>query len=96
MGRPFKSAAVVIAYDASGNQVDEDIVPAETYSEIGSRLLNSAETRVALGIRFISFRLFDEAGVRVEIQSLSYDLQGNQVAGLYRMPDGSIIENPYI
>ena len=96
MGRQFTNAAVVKAYDAGGRLVAEDIVPTESYAKSGSLVLNSAETRAARGIRFISFRLFDESGSRVEQRGMSYDLQGHEVPGLHRMPDGTIIENPYL
>jgi hypothetical protein len=96
MGRSFISAAVVKVYDAGGNLIAEDIVPAESYGRSGSLPLNSHDVRAARGIRFISFRLFDQSGNRTEQRTASYDLDGQEIAGLHRMPDGIIIENPYI
>lgn len=95
MGRHFENAAVVKAYDAAGKLIDEDIVPTESYAKSGSLLLNSSEFRAAHGIRFISFRLFDESGNRVERRTMWFDLQGNEVPGLHRSSDGTIIENPW-
>lgn len=94
MGRDFRYAAVVKAYDAGGAFLMEDIVPLESFRISGSYLLNSTEFRSARGIRFISFRVFDEDGNRAEQQSFCYNLQGEEVSGLHRRPDGTIIEDP--
>ncbi|MBI2824212.1 MAG: hypothetical protein HYX69_05960 [Planctomycetia bacterium] len=80
MGRPFANTVVAKAYDADGNLLAEDLVPAESYAKLGSLLLNSDKVRAARGIRFISFRRFDESGNRVEQRTISYDLHG-QLAG---------------
>lgn len=93
MGRSFKSVAVVKAYDAQGQFVCEDIVPSGSFAQSGSLLLNVASVRAARGIRFISCRLFDEAGNRVDAPSTHYDLAGNETRGNYRRPDGTIIDN---
>jgi hypothetical protein len=71
-------------------------IPAASNANFDSLLLNSKDARAAGGIRFISLRLFDEFGNRAEQRTTSYDLEGNEVAGLHRMPDGTIIENPRI
>ncbi len=94
MGRPFKNVAVIKAYDAKSQFVCEDIVPMASFDNAGSILLNVADVRAARGIRFISFRLFDASGNRIQFQSMSYDLKGEQVRHNYRMPDGTIIEDP--
>lgn len=94
MGREFRNAAVVKAYDAAGAFVAEDIVPWASFAISGSILLNVAEYRAALGIRFISFRRFDDTGRRIEHESKCYDLNGREVPGFFKRPDGTIIENP--
>jgi hypothetical protein len=94
MGRDFRNVAVVKAYDAQGVFVIEDIVPSASFDVSGSILLNVAEFRAARGIRFISFRRFNDAGVPIERASTWYDLHGSRVPGLHRRPDGTIIETP--
>ena len=93
MGRSFESVAVVKAYDAQGEFVCEDIVPVDNFASSGSLLLNAAEARAARGIRFISFRLFDEAGNRTQARTMNYDVSGKEIPANYRRPDGTIIED---
>ena len=93
MGRTFRDVAVVKAYDVEGSFVTEDIVPVASFHTSGSILLNCAQTRATKGVRFISFRVFDEQGNRTDDDRVSYDSRGTQVEGLHRRPDGSIIED---
>ncbi len=92
MGRPHRNVAVVCAFDAASQAVAEDIVPLSSYRAIGSILLNSPHVRQAKGIRFISVRVFDESGRRIEDSRKSYALDGREIPGFHRMPDGTIIE----
>ena len=93
MGRPFRECAVVKAYDGNGEFLEEDIVPLASFRVSGSLLLNSATVRAARGIRFISFRIFDESGQRTHYEPMTFNRRGEQ-APIYRRPDRSIIEDP--
>jgi hypothetical protein len=92
MGRNHQNVAVVIGCDADGRQIAEDIIPVPSYRLSGSILLNSPDVRRVKGVRFISVRVFDEEGNRVENFGKSYALNGREVEALHRRPDGSIIE----
>ena len=92
MARDHRNVAVVIGFDADGQNIAEDIVPLPSYRVSGSILLNSPDDRRAKRIRFMSVRVFDEEGKRVEDFRKSYALDGREVEAIYRRPDGSIIE----
>jgi hypothetical protein len=92
MARDHRNVAVVIGFGAESQQIAEDIMPLPSYRLSGSILLNVADVRRAKGIRFISVRLFDDVGKRIEQFGKSYALDGREVEALHRMPDGSIIE----
>jgi hypothetical protein len=96
MGRPRRDVAIVCAFNAQSEQVAEDIMPLASYSNAGSILLNSEHVREAKGIRFISVRLFDASGDRIEAFMKSYASDGRAIPGFHRMPDGTIIERENI
>jgi hypothetical protein len=93
MGREFQNVAVIKGYSADGSFVIEDVLPLTAFNANGSHLLISTQVRQENGIRFVSVRLFDESGVRIETKSLYYNLKGEPVEKLIRRPDGSIIED---
>ena len=94
MGRPHKDVVVVVAHDADGHAVVEDIVPRHSFAVSGSLLLSSATVRQRGGIRMISVRAFDERGVRLDNQLRYFGSDGAAVESLHRRPDGTIIDNP--
>jgi hypothetical protein len=95
MGRPHREVAVICGFNSESERVVEDIVPLPSYRHAGSLLLNSEHVRQLQGIRFISVRIFDENGDRIEKFRKSYARDGREIPGLHRMPDGTIIEgNP--
>ena len=94
MGRPHKDVVVVVAHDACGQVVEEDIVPRKNFAVGGSLLLNSAPVRKKNGIRIISVRTFDEQGTRLDSQMLYFGPDGAPVEAFYRRPDGTIIDDP--
>jgi hypothetical protein len=93
MGRDFRNVAVVKAYSAEGQFVAEEIISLVDFSASGSELINSAEVRRDCGVRFISLRLFDEAGNKVDSASYNFGNDGMAAKGLHRRFDGSIIED---
>ena len=92
MARDHRNVAVVIAFDTDGHGVAEDNIPVASYRVSGTILLNSPDVRRAKGIRFISTRLFNEEGHRIEVFGRSYASDGHEVEALHRRPDNSIIE----
>jgi hypothetical protein len=92
MARPHVEVAVVCAFDANSEQVAEDVVPLSSYRNAGSLLINSEHVRQHQGIRFISVRVYDEDGRRIEDFRKSYGQDGRENSGIHRMPDGAIIE----
>jgi len=92
MGRPHKNVAVIIAFDESGQKIDEKIVPRANYEMSGSLFLNSAPVRQAMGIRCVTIRIFDEQGMRVENHSQWFGRDGHPGDVPHRMPDGTVIE----
>lgn len=95
MGRSHRNVVVVIAYDAVGNLVREDIVPRPSFAFSGSLLLNSACFRQSNGIRMISVRIFDDEGIRLDAQMEYYGLDGMPVEGFHRRTEGTIINGQY-
>jgi hypothetical protein len=95
MGRQHIDVVVVIAYDAKGNIVREDIVPRQNFAVSGSLLLNSSDFRQLNGIRMISVRIFDDKGVKLDAQMRYYSLDGIPVEAFHRRPDGTIIEDRF-
>ena len=93
MARDHRNVAVVNGFDADGNQVAEDVVPVTSYRVSGSILLNSPDVRRVKGIRFMSIRVFDENGNRIENFRKWYALSGLEAKPSHRRPDGSIIES---
>jgi hypothetical protein len=93
MGRDHRNVAVVIGFDAAEIMIKEDIIPLDSYRISGSILLNVPVYRRTQQVRFIAVRLFDDAGKRIEIFGKCYGLDGHEVSGLHRRPDGSIIEH---
>ena len=93
MGRPHKDVVVVVAHDAGGHVVTEDIVPRQSFAVSGSLLLNSPTVRQRDGIRLISVRVFDEQGVRLDSQMRYFGADGAPVEALHRRPDGTIIDS---
>ena len=93
MGRPHKDVVVVVAWDAAGHKVAEDIVPRRSFDIAGSILVNSAAVRHRHGIRMISVRCFDEHGMRTSAELKNFGPDGEPVRALYRRPDGTIIED---
>ncbi|HLJ11544.1 MAG TPA: hypothetical protein VKU82_10155 [Planctomycetaceae bacterium] len=92
MGRSHREVAVICGFDATSEQVAEDIVPLGSYRNAGSILLNSEQVRQHQGIRFVSVRVFDENGSRTEDFRKFYASDGREISGFDRMPDGTIIE----
>ena len=93
MSRPHKDVVVVVAMDADGHSVREDIVPRHSFAASGSLLLNSATVRERDRIRIISVRVFDEQGVRLDSQMRYFGPDGAPVEALHRRPDGTIIDS---
>src|SRR5258708_4242698 len=87
MGRSHKDVVVIVAHDADGRSVGEDIVPRQNFGVSGSLLLNSAIIRQRDRIRTISVRIFDEHGVRLESEMRYFASDGSPVAALHRRPD---------
>ena len=94
MGRPHKDVVVVVAYNADGRKITEDIVPRRSFNVSGSILLNSPPLRQKQGIRMASVRVFDEIGNRLDNQIRYFGPDGEPVQALHRRPDGTIIDTP--
>ena len=92
MGRPHKDVVVVVAFDAGGHKVREDIVPRQSFNVSGSILLNSAPLRQKQKIRMASVRVFDVNGYRLDNQMRYFGPNGEPVQALHRRPDGTIID----
>ena len=91
MGRPQRDVVVIIAYDAAGHTVAEDIVPRRNFVVSGSLLLNSATIRQRDDIRMISVRVFDEHGVQLDREMRYFASDGVPVEAIHRRPDGTIV-----
>ncbi len=94
MGRPHKAVTVVIAMDAHGKTLSEDIVPNSNFIVSGSLMLNVADARRTKGVRMISVRSFNDSGQKTTQELRYYGQDGRQVEPFHRRPDGSIIEVP--
>lgn len=93
MGRDFRDVAVIKAYSANSQFVDEEVIPLSRFDDAASVLLNSAPVRQDMGIRFISVRLFDVSGNVISSESFSFHLDGGPAHALHRRKDGTIIED---
>ena len=76
MGRPHKDVLVVVAVNADGQVVREDMVPRHSFENSGSLLLKSAALRKANKIRMISAREFDAYGVKLNGEMYYFDHDG--------------------
>ncbi|NBV21667.1 MAG: hypothetical protein EBS05_07065 [Proteobacteria bacterium] len=93
MGRPHKDVVVIVAHDAGGHIITEDIVPRQNFVVSGSLLLNSDAVRRKDRIRTISVRVFNEQGVRLDSQLRYFAPDGAAVEAVHRRADGTIIDS---